>query len=463
MTTGLAGALRDALPEVPVVDDADALSAYARDQVPGLPAGRPSAAVFPAETAEVQEILRIATRTGTPVVTQGAATGLTGAANAVDGCLVLSTRRMDRILEIDAAEGIAVVQPGVVNARLREAAQHAGRFYPPDPGSFDACTIGGNVATGAGGMCCVKYGVTADYVRALEVVLADGSVLRTGRRTVKGVAGYDLVKLFTGSEGTLGVITEITVALRAAPAPPRTVVAEFGSLAAAGAAISAVLAESGATPSLVEILDRTTLAAIESWQPLGIGSDVAALVLLQSDAADADAQAETWSGVLEGADATGVYKADDATESELLMQARRLAYPALERLGGTLLDDVAVPRGALTTLIEGVERIAAAHGLTIGVFGHAGDGNLHPTIVYDRADPGGERRAFAAFDAIVALALELGGTVTGEHGVGLLKRSWLARELDPVALRVHAGIKAALDPAGLLNPSKVFEGVTGLH
>ncbi|MGI5229339.1 FAD-binding oxidoreductase [Actinoallomurus sp. CA-142502] len=460
MTTGLAGDLRDALPGVPVVDDPDALSAYARDQVPGLPAGKPAAAVFPAETAEVQEIMRIASRTGTPVVTQGAATGLAGAANAVDGCLILSTRRMDRILEIDAAEGIAVVQPGVVNARLREAAQRDGRFYPPDPGSFEACTIGGNVATGAGGMCCVKYGVTADYVRALEVVLADGSVLRTGRRTVKGVAGYDLVKLFTGSEGTLGVITEVTVALRAAPAPPRTVVAEFGSLAAAGAAISAVLA-GGATPSLVEILDRTTLAAIESWQPLGIGSDVAALVLLQSDAADADAQTEAWSGVLEGTEATGVYKADDAAESELLMQARRLAYPALERLGGTLLDDVAVPRGALTTLIEGVERIAAAHGLTIGVFGHAGDGNLHPTIVYDRADPAGERRAFAAFDDIVSLALDLGGTVTGEHGVGLLKRSWLARELDPVALRVHASIKAALDPAGLLNPSKVFEATAG--
>lgn len=341
----------------------------------------------------------------------------------------------------------------MINADLRQAVAAQGLFYPPDPGSYEMCTVGGNAATNAGGMCCVKYGVTGDYVRGLEAVLADGSVLRTGRRTVKGVAGYDLTHLLVGSEGTLAVITELTLALRPAPMQPRTIIGQFATTAAAGAAVTEVLA-SAADPSILEIIDATTLRAIEAWQPLGVEADTAAMVIAQSDSARQDEDLR----LIEAAfhEATEVIVADDAAESEMLMQARRLAYPALERLGATLLDDVAVPLPELVALIEGVEAIAAGHGMTVGIFGHAGDGNMHPTVVYPHGDAEAEKLAFTVFDEIVALALRLGGTVTGEHGVGLLKRSWLDRELDETARRTQRAVKAALDPAGLLNPGKAI-------
>lgn len=451
--SSLSDALRDVTPGMTVLDDPDVLAAYRRDQAPALPAGTPAAVVLPETTTQVAEVVAVAAARATPVVVRGAGSGLAGAANAVDGCVVVSTQRMNRIVDIDRGERLAIVQPGVINAELRRAVAGAGLFYPPDPGSFEMCTVGGNAATNAGGMCCVKYGVTGDYTRGVEAVLADGSVLRTGHRTVKGVAGYDLTRLLVGSEGTLGVLTELTLALRPAPAEPRTVVGQFASLAAAGRAVTAVLG-SDAQPSILEILDRTTLAAIEAWQPVGVDAGSAALVLAQSDSPGRDADADRIAGAFADAGASEVIRADDAAESDLLMQARRLAYPALERLGATLLDDVAVPLTALVPLIEGVERIAAEHGMTVGVFGHAGDGNMHPTVVYPHGDTDAQRRAFTVFDQIVALALDLNGTITGEHGVGLLKRTWLDRELDPVATRTHQAIKTALDPAGILNPGK---------
>ncbi|MFI6297094.1 FAD-binding oxidoreductase [Nonomuraea sp. NPDC050790] len=448
----LAAALRAAVPGLTVLDDADVMDSYRRDQAPGLPAGLPAAVAMPEDTAQVAAAVTTAAAYGAPIVVRGAGSGLAGAANAVDGCLVLSTQRMNRILSIDRAERLATVQPGVINADLRKAVAGHGLFYPPDPGSYEMCTVGGNAATNAGGMCCVKYGVTGDYVRGLEAVLADGSVLRTGGRTVKGVAGYDLTGLLVGSEGTLAVITELTLALRPAPAPPRTVVAQFGSAAAAGAAVTAIL-DSGAEPSILEIIDATTLRAIECWQPLGIEAGTAAMVIAQSDS-PREEDLRRIEGACAGADE--VIVADDAAESEMLMQARRLAYPALERLGATLLDDVAVPLPRLVELIEGVEAIARDRGLTVGLFGHAGDGNMHPTVVYPHGDAEAERRAFQVFDDIVALALRLGGTVTGEHGVGLLKRSWLERELGETARRTQRAIKAALDPRDLLNPGKAI-------
>ncbi|MEV4897030.1 FAD-linked oxidase C-terminal domain-containing protein, partial [Nonomuraea sp. NPDC055795] len=441
----LAAALRGAVPGLTVLDDADVMDSYRRDQAPGLPAGLPAAVAMPEDTAQVAAAVATAAVYGAPIVVRGAGSGLAGAANAVDGCLVLSTQRMNRILSVDRAERLATVQPGVINADLRKAVAEHGLFYPPDPGSYEMCTVGGNAATNAGGMCCVKYGVTGDYVRGLEAVLADGSVLRTGGRTVKGVAGYDLTSLLVGSEGTLAVITELTLALRPAPAPPRTIVAQFGSAAAAGAAVTAVLA-SGAEPSILEIIDATTLRAIEEWQPLGVEAGTAAMVIAQSDSPH-----EEDLRLIEAAcaGASEVIVADDAAESEMLMQARRLAYPALERLGATLLDDVAVPLPKLVELIEGVEAIAKDRDMTVGLFGHAGDGNMHPTVVYPHGDAGAEARAFQVFDEIVALALRLGGTVTGEHGVGLLKRSWLERELGEPARRTQRAIKAALDRVGL--------------
>ena len=458
---GMADPLSELVAAVPdVLTDPDVLATYRRDEADLCASGTPLAVVRPRSTAEVVVAVKVAARHRIPVVPQGARTGLAGAANAVEGAIVVSLTAMDEILELDPAERIAVVQPGVVNAELRRAAAKNGLYYPPDPGSWESSTIGGNVATNAGGMCCVKYGVTAEYVLGLEVVLADGAILHCGRRTAKGVAGYDLTRLFVGSEGTLGIITAITVKLRPAAAAARTLVAVFPTVAAAGAAVAAVTA-AGLTPSLLELLDRVHLRAIEAYRPMGLDTEARALLLAASDTGDLDAIA----ALVREAGATEVYAASDATEADALLAARRLAHPAMERLaalafpggnGGLVIDDVAVPRTRLVELIDGVERIAAAHGVTVGVVGHAGDGNLHPNIVVNRADPSSVDSCQRVFDEIMRLGLALGGTCTGEHGVGLLKRDWLAREIGPVGVRVHRAIKDALDPAGILNPGKVL-------
>ncbi|WP_431909478.1 FAD-binding oxidoreductase [Micromonospora carbonacea] len=457
--------LRALLGDAAVLTDPDLLRMHERDEADLCASGTPLVVVRPRDTAQVAGVVRAAARHGVPVVPQGARTGLAGAANAVDGAVVLSTVAMDRILEIDPVGRIAVVQPGVVNAALAGAVRREGLYYPPDPGSWESSTIGGNVATNAGGMCCVKYGVTTEYVLGLEVVLASGEVLRTGRRTAKGVAGYDLTRLFVGSEGTLGVITEVTVALRPAPEESLTLVAVFDSTADAGTAVAQIAAK-GLTPSLLELLDRTHLRAIEAYQPMGLRTDAQALLLAAVDTGSraADDLARI-AEVCEYAGADEVYAATDAVEAAALLQARRLAHPAMEKFaadaypggnGGLVIDDVAVPRGALAELLDGVARIAEECAVPIGVVGHAGDGNLHPNIVVDRADPASVERGRRAFDEIMRLGLELGGTCTGEHGVGLLKRDWLAQELGPVGVRVHQAIRAALDPAGLFNPGKVL-------
>ncbi|MGW5671935.1 FAD-binding oxidoreductase [Micromonospora sp. NPDC003776] len=456
--------LRATLGDAAVLTDPDLLRGHERDEADLCDAGTPLVVVRPRSTEEVVAVVRAAGRHGVPVVPQGARTGLAGAANAVDGGVLLSTVAMDRILEIDPVSRIAVVQPGVVNATLAGAVRKHQLWYPPDPGSWESSTIGGNVATNAGGMCCVKYGVTTEYVLGLEVVLASGEVLRTGRRTAKGVAGYDLTRLFVGSEGTLGVITEVTVSLRPAPEESLTLVAVFPTTAAAGTAVAGI-AERGLTPSLLELLDRTHLRAIEAYRPMGLRVDAEALLLAAVDtgARAADDLARL-AEVCQAAGADEVYAATDAAEGAALLQARRLAHPAMEKFaadtfpggnGGLVIDDVAVPRGALAALLDGVARIAEECAVPIGVVGHAGDGNMHPNIVVDRADPESVARGRRAFDEIMRLGLDLGGTCTGEHGVGLLKRDWLAREIGPVGVRVHQAIKAALDPAGLFNPGKV--------
>jgi len=454
--------LRASLPDGAVLTDPDILRGYQRDEADLCPYGMPAAVVRPRSTDEVVRTIRIAASSRTPVVPQGARTGLAGAANALDGAIVLSMTAMDRILEIDPVNRIAVVQPGVVTAALSRAVAGHGLAYPPDPGSWESSTIGGNVATNAGGMCCVKYGVTAEYVLGLEVVLASGEVLRTGRRTPKGVAGYDLTRLFVGSEGTLGVITEITVALRPAAEEGLTLVAVFPTTTAAGAAVSAIAA-AGLTPSLLELLDQVHLRAIEAYRPMGLRVDASALLLAAVDtgpraAADLDRIAE----LCTAAGADEVYAATDATEAAELLRARRLAHPAMEHLattlhtdGGLIIDDVAVPRSRLAEMLDGVARIADKHGIPVAVVGHAGDGNLHPNIVVDRADPSSVDKGRTVFDAIMELGLSLGGTCTGEHGVGLLKRDWLATEIGPVGVRVHRAVKDALDPEHLLNPGKV--------
>ncbi|RST11864.1 FAD-binding protein [Streptomyces sp. WAC05374] len=448
--------LRAGLPAEAVLTDPDVTASYAHDMASFCDAGAPAVVVLPSTVEQVQHVMRTATELRVPVVPQGARTGLSGAANASDGCVVLSLTRMDRILEISPVDRIAVVEPGVVNAVLSRAVGEHGLYYPPDPSSWESCTIGGNIGTASGGLCCVKYGVTAEYVLGLDVVLADGRLLSTGRRTAKGVAGYDLTRLFVGSEGTLGIVVRAVLALR--PRPPQQLVlaAEFPSAAAACDAVCAVM-ERGHTPSLLELMDRTTVRAVNRLGRMGLPESTEALLLAAFDTPDPAADLAAVAALCTAAGATQVVPAEDAAESELLLKARRMALTALEAVkSATMIDDVCVPRSRLAAMIDGTAAIAAKYDLTIGVCAHAGDGNTHPVVCFDHTDPGESGRARESFDEIMALGLELGGTITGEHGVGVLKKEWLARELGPVGMELQRGIKQTFDPLGILNPGKLF-------
>ncbi|MFI0238930.1 FAD-binding oxidoreductase [Streptomyces sp. NPDC016845] len=456
MSRTLIELLGDGLPAEALVTDPDITATYAHDMASFCAAGTPAVVVLPRTVEQVQHVMRTATELRVPVVPQGARTGLSGAANASDGCIVLSLVKMDRILEINAVDRIAVVEPGVINAALSREVAAKGLCYPPDPSSWEMCTIGGNIGTASGGLCCVKYGVTAEYVLGLDVVLADGRLLSTGRRTAKGVAGYDLTRLFVGSEGSLGIVVRATLALK--PQPPRQLVlaAEFSSATAACDAVCRIM-EGGHVPSLLELMDRTTVKAVNAMAHMGLPETTEALLLAAFDTLDPAQDLAAVGALCEAAGATQVVPAEDAAESELLLQARRLSLTALEAVKGTtMIDDVCVPRSKLGELLEGVERIAEKYALTIGVCAHAGDGNTHPTVCFDAQDADEGRRARESFDEIMALGLDLGGTITGEHGVGVLKKEWLARELGPVGVDVQRAVKATFDPLGLLNPGKLF-------
>jgi glycolate oxidase len=446
--------LRGALPADQVVTSPDTLEGLSRDKADTLEAGQPLAAAFPRSTAEVSSALELASRYRVPVVPRGAGSGLAGGANAVDGCLILSTLHMDAILEIDTVDMVALVQPGVINAALAREVAKTGLMYAPDPSSFEISSIGGNLATNAGGLRCVKYGVTREATLGIVVVLADGAVLRAGRRTVKGVAGYDLVSLFVGSEGTLGVITEATLRLRASPPAAGTILASFASLLDAAKAVAAIPA---VAPSVLELMDRETVRAVEEWQRLGLDTAAAATLIARSDTAEFGlAELSAIEAACQAAGATSILRSTDPLESEGLMDARRAALPALERLGITLLEDVGVPRSRVVDLVRAVESIAAEHQIRIGTFGHVGDGNLHPTLVIPRGDQAARDRAVRGAEAIAAVALSLGGTLSGEHGIGTLKRHLLAEEIGQEGVRVSWAIKNALDPLGIMNPGKVL-------
>ena len=448
--------LRAALPEGRVVTDPDIVDAYSRDHAEAVaPPGRARCLVPARGTGEVAATVRWASEHGVPVVPRGGGTGLAGGAAAIDGCVILSLARMTAIRELDPADELAVAEAGVLNADLDRAAAAHGLMYAPDPSSHEISTIGGNLATNAGGLRCVKYGVTRDAVLGLEVVLAGGRILRTGRRTVKGVAGYDLTSLFVGSEGTLGVITSATLRLRPRPSePPATVAASFPSFAAAARAVTAIL-QARLQPSLLELLDRVTLRAIDDWKHLGFG-DAQALLIAQADTDDAVRRAAVMRQLCAEHGAVAADVSDSETESRQLLDLRRLAGLATERLGAMLVEDVCVPRSRLPDMVERIERAADRHGVLIATVAHAGDGNLHPVFVFDRDEPEIPASVWAAADEVFRAALDLGGTLTGEHGVGVIKRRWLAAELGEDSMAVHRAIKAALDPAGIMNPGKAI-------
>ncbi|MET1073299.1 MAG: FAD-linked oxidase C-terminal domain-containing protein [Umezawaea sp.] len=445
------------LPPGRVLVDPDVLRSYQHDEAEWAPCAMPACVVRPQTAEEVQVVVRHCVRHGVPVVPRGAGTGLSGGANAVAGCVVIALDGMRAIKEIDPLEKLAVVEPGVVNDDLRAACAERGLWYPPDPASSPWSTIGGNVATNAGGLCCVKYGVTRDYVLGLQVVTGTGELVRLGRRTAKGVAGYDLTSLLVGSEGTLGVITEITVRLRPRREPEHTVAGYFPSVVAAGRAVEAVAA-AGLTPSALELVDRHCLAAVDAWKNMGLSADADTVLLGRTDAPGAagEAEADAMLACFDAAGATWSARSSDQEEADALFAARRLAYPALERLGPVLTEDICVPVGKVAEMLGRIQDIGVRHDTTIANIAHAGDGNLHPLLLTASGDEDGKRRAQAAFDDIVREALALGGTVTGEHGVGLLKRDGLRDELSPAVLDMHRAVRDALDPHRILNPGKVF-------
>jgi glycolate oxidase len=445
----VAGLPRDAV----LTDPAD-LEPYRRDRAQDPGAGMPLAVVRPRTTREVQIAVRWAASHGVPVVPRGAGTGLSGGATARDDGIVITTERM-RAVRVDTATRTAVVQPGVLNAELKAIVAEHGLWYPPDPASFEICSIGGNVATNAGGLCCVKYGVTADYVLGLEVVLADGRAVALGSPLIKDVAGLDLVSLLVGSEGTLGVITEITLRLLPEQPPRRTVVAWFDGTDAAAAAVAELA--TGIRPSMLEFMDRTATNAVEDMLGLGLDRSAAAFVLAASDEQDPGGQEVAFmSRVLEAHGATSVTETSPERGLELA-HGRRMAIPAVEAHGHVLLEDVGVVIPRLAELIRGVEAIARDNEVEIAFIAHAGDGNTHPLVVADPEDPAQQERAHKAYGEVMTLAVELGGTITGEHGVGRLKRPWLESQIGADALELGHRIKTAFDPAGILNPGTIFK------
>jgi glycolate oxidase len=431
--------------------DPDELARASADRSGATADGLPDLVVFAKSVDDVRHTVAYAATHGVPVVPRGAGSGVAGGAVAGAGSIVLDVSGLDRIVEIRADEAIAVVEPGVVTADLDAAAAAHGLRYAPDPASAAISTIGGNIATNAGGLRCVKYGVTRDAVLAVDAVLGDGTLVSTGRRTLKGVTGYDLTGLLVGSEGTLGVIVGATLRLSPLPVATATASAFFATAEDAVAAVTA-LQHRGLRPSVAELLDQATLVAIDEAQGGDLHTRGEVFLLLQTDGYGAEAEMAVAERVLRPL-ATALETTVDPTVAERLVATRRAALPAVERHGRVLIEDIAVPRSRLAETVAAVEAIAAGTGVRIFVFAHVGDGNLHPIVLADSAPASQVDRAVAA---IFDHALAVGGTLTGEHGVGTLKRPWLAAELGEPALDLHRRVKAVFDPAGILNPGKAI-------
>ncbi|QYB00247.1 FAD-binding protein (plasmid) [Rhodococcus sp. USK10] len=448
--------LRRQLPVGIVVTDPDTVEGYRRDSSDLLHPGSPLAVLRPTSALQVSTIMKWATATSTVVVPRGAGTGASGGATALDGCVIVSLEKMTAIRDVDIANQIVVVEPGVVNADVGRAVAEHGLFYPPDPGSFEISTIGGNLATNAGGMRCVKYGVTRNSVLGLEVVLPDGRILCTGGRTVKNVAGLDLTHLFVGSEGALGIITSATLRLRPRPSGTATFVASFPDLESGGRGLNAIFA-SGATPSILELMDCATINMVEDYRRMDLDRDADLLIIGQADGDAALPEAEAMAAICEAMGADLAMATDDIAESEMFIQARRLAGWAAMAQGPTVSEDVCVPRTRLVELLEQIHDISTETRIRIATVGHAGDGNVHPILLLtDLDDEDEQARAMDAVARICAAALALGGTITGEHGVGELKLPWLEQQVGRTSLDVQASIKRALDPLSIMNPGRGF-------
>ncbi len=419
----------------------------------------PDVVALPRTTEQVSRIVKLAAQECIPVVTRGMGSGLTAASVPFSGGITLSMTRMNHILEIDEVNATVHVEAGAVTADLQTAVEKCGLFYPPDPSSIRHSTIGGNIACNAGGPRCLKYGVTGDYVLGLTIVLADGSILRTGGKVIKDVVGYDLNALMTGSEGTLGIITEALLRLLAKPTAVRTALVEFPALADASRTVNAILS-AGIVPATLELMDETAIACIEEAMHLGLPLDVEATLLIETDGNDEAAvlrEIEAVAAICRQCGARQVNVAGNEAERSQLWKARRSVAPALARKTPNKLgEDITVPRSEIPEAIRRLKVISAKYGLPIVIFGHAGDGNLHPNILFDKRD----KKQWAKVEQMVAeefaLALELGGTLSGEHGVGKLKRPYMEKALGPVSIRIQKDIKQALDPLNILNPGKVL-------
>ena len=450
--------LRDIVGAENVLTSREDLIPYAFDGTAAMKE-MPGSVVFAVSTEQISAVLKLANDTETPVVTRGSGTGLSGGSVPAADCIVLCTVKMGAILEVDAANLTMTVEPGVTTIQIAEAAEKAGLFYPPDPGSMKISTIGGNVAENSGGLRGLKYGVTRNYVMGMEVVLPDGEVMRLGNKCVKDVAGFSLKDVMIGSEGTLGVITKVLLRLIPKPAAKKTMVATFDAMDAAAQTVSDIIAAQ-IIPCTLEFLDRTTIHCVEDFAKVGLPLDCEALLLMETDGHPA-AVAEEASKMEELAKANGAMEvrvARDAAEAAQLATARRSAFSALARLAPTtILEDATVPRSELAHMIRFVAEVAKKHELKIGTFGHMGDGNLHPTFLTDERNEAEIQRVHEAFKEIFDEAIRLGGTITGEHGIGLAKKEFLPKFAGAAQMRVMRELRKALDPKGILNPGKMFD------
>ncbi len=449
--------LKDAIGQDQVITDPDIMNSYRTDRTSTVEGSMPRVVTTPTTATQVESLVKLANEFKVPVIPQGALSGLAGGADPISGSIVINVAKMNRILDIDPVNLLATVEPGVINKSLKDTVAKEGFFYPPDPGSYTFCSIGGNIATNAGGLCCVKYGVTADYVSQLEIISPTGGLMVLGRKTKKSSAGYRLAQLFVGSEGTLGIVTKATMRLRHAPAPVAgTVVASFSTLDAMGLSLKEIASK--LSPSLLEVMDKVTVMAINSWKNLGIDEEAEAVIVAQSDVKGAEGSEELRliESICAAAGSTEIYRTEDPEEADALLEARRLALTALERLGPAILDDVGVPVSRIGDMISEIARISEMHEIKVGTFGHGGDGNLHPTLILPSRSPDVLKLADRCFADIVSAALSMGGTISGEHGVGLIKREYMKDQYGPLEVDWMRRIKEALDPNGLFNPNKVL-------